>query len=491
MSTFYDVVAGNPTQAADLNQLVDALNGTVSAQLNLLGASANSYRTLNNIVPSVPASDSIIEAMYVTGDSQVRYGVYLRHSDGYSGIEAGNGTSITAHLYAQAGGWTFGEGMTVLGQAQLQPASNTTNPLIMQLPSAPSSDQSAGSSQVSGDTIPRIEHYLRGADGYGGLRGGAGSSVKAHLYAQSFGWQIDESLSVLTTLYLGSAVSGSQAQVDYGSSSNALQYQTPQAGTTALGHEFITWSGSAQVVPFSIGGQFGNALSYIDSSGNLVIGGPANVNQLVFTAGMSFSATSNGYCYWNSTHNSPYGFRFDSNGTVVAHLDNNSTNTSVLLHSQQLNGSPDAAEVVYCRNPDLPGGTVVCPVDEARTLGELEEIGDIWDICTHDDCPSAKIISDQPGLTIGGRLLFSDNEMGHRDFEVHPDPHWKAIAICGRVPAKVSGPITRRMPVVSDGKGGLRPWKPGDLWVLGCVAALHVTGRGNPLPEGMSLVILR
>jgi len=449
----------------------------------------------------VPASDSIIEAMYVTGDSQVRYGVYLRHSDGYSGIEAGNGTSITAHLYAQAGGWTFGEGMTVLGQAQLQPASNTTNPLIMQLPSAPSSDQSAGSSQVSGDTIPRIEHYLRGADGYGGLRGGAGSSVKAHLYAQSFGWQIDESLSVLTTLYLGSAVSGSQAQVDYGSSSNALQYQTPQAGTTALGHEFITWSGSAQVVPFSIGGQFGNALSYIDNSGDLTtrqvyINGPTSIYQLQVVPGggnadFKVNAYTDGYTYFNNDGKSPYGYRFQSNSVTIAHLDNNATNTSVLLHSQQLNGSPDYAEIVYCQNPDLPGGTVVCPVNEAQTLGDLEEIGDIWDICTHEDCPAAKIISAEPGQTIGGRLRFLPNVMGGQDFEIHPDPHWKAIAVSGRVPVQVSGPIPRRAPVVTDGHGGVRAWRPGDQWPLGCIAAYAVDGKGRSLAAGQQLVILR
>ncbi len=115
MSSFYDVVSGNPTLAADLNQLVDALNGTVASQITLLGSSGNGYRTQNNVLPSLPASDSTITAMYVSGDGQVRYGVYLRHSDGYGGVLGGNGTSITAHLYAQSGGWKIDEGLTVAG----------------------------------------------------------------------------------------------------------------------------------------------------------------------------------------------------------------------------------------------------------------------------------------------------------------------------------------------------------------------------------------
>src|SRR5262249_42623397 len=42
--------------------------------------------------------------------------------------------------------------------------------------------------------------YIRGSDGYGGLRAGAGSSTTANLYAQSFGWQITQSLRITGTI---------------------------------------------------------------------------------------------------------------------------------------------------------------------------------------------------------------------------------------------------------------------------------------------------
>jgi hypothetical protein len=73
---------------------------------------------------------------------------------------------------------------------------NTTVPLTTQLPSAPASDQDVVITQVTGDAAARAGCYIRGSDGYGGYRGGVGSSITAHLYAQSFGWQITESLHI-------------------------------------------------------------------------------------------------------------------------------------------------------------------------------------------------------------------------------------------------------------------------------------------------------
>lgn len=65
------------------------------------------------------------------------------------------------------------------------------------LPSAPASDQNVLESFISGDANVRVATYIRAADGYGGIRGGPGSSVAtAHLYAQANGWRTDESLAI-------------------------------------------------------------------------------------------------------------------------------------------------------------------------------------------------------------------------------------------------------------------------------------------------------
>ena len=45
------------------------------------------------------------------------------------------------------------------------------------------------------------------------------------------------------------------------------------AGAQPQGIYFNTWNGSAQVIPFSVGGQFNSAPSYVDNSGNLIVGG--------------------------------------------------------------------------------------------------------------------------------------------------------------------------------------------------------------------------
>jgi hypothetical protein len=120
MASFTDVVAGNPTLAADINQYADRLNGTIAAQISLLGAAGNNYRVLNGILPSVQATDSVMIAAYVSGDGQIRYAAYIRGSDGYGGIQAGNGTSVTAHWYAQSGGWKTDENVSIVGTLTVQ-----------------------------------------------------------------------------------------------------------------------------------------------------------------------------------------------------------------------------------------------------------------------------------------------------------------------------------------------------------------------------------
>ena len=69
-------------------------------------------------------------------------------------------------------------------------------------------------------------------------------------------------------LLFGAAVSGSQAQLFYSSGLHAVQVQPPLAGASAQGIAFGAWDGAAGAIPFSVGGQFNGALSWVDTSGH-------------------------------------------------------------------------------------------------------------------------------------------------------------------------------------------------------------------------------
>jgi hypothetical protein len=56
-----------------------------------------------------------------------RVALYKRATDEYGGIQAGNNTSITAHLYAQAGGWKTDESLVVAGTLSADAGATTTN----------------------------------------------------------------------------------------------------------------------------------------------------------------------------------------------------------------------------------------------------------------------------------------------------------------------------------------------------------------------------
>lgn len=114
MANFVDVVTGNATVATNVNQLVDALNGSVASQVTLLSTN-NSTTPLFLHLPSAPTSDLTVAQADVAGDGFARMSHYVRGADGYGGIRGGKGTSFTAHLYAQSGGWKIDEALTVVG----------------------------------------------------------------------------------------------------------------------------------------------------------------------------------------------------------------------------------------------------------------------------------------------------------------------------------------------------------------------------------------
>lgn len=89
----------------------------------------------------------------------------------------------------------------------------------------------------------------------------------------SFVFDQNSNLTIGGQHVFGPAVSGSPASLSYSPGNFGIQLATPQAGANTLGLYFPTWNGSAEKVPFSIGGQFGGATSWVDNTGSFSYGG--------------------------------------------------------------------------------------------------------------------------------------------------------------------------------------------------------------------------
>lgn len=136
-------------------------------------------------------------------------------------VVSGNTTmAVDINQYADRLNGSVGAQITVLAPT------NALTPITAQLPSAPTSDLGLLHGQVSGDAFARISGYIRGADGYGGFKAGAGVGAQtAHLYAQANGWRTDESLSI------GGALNVTGTTTLAGLNANSLSV----SGTSTLG----------------------------------------------------------------------------------------------------------------------------------------------------------------------------------------------------------------------------------------------------------------
>lgn len=373
------------------------------------------------------------------------------------------------------------------------------------------SDLTGWGANVSGDTQQRIAFYLRHTDNYGGLLGGAGSSITAHLYAQSTGWRITEGLTIDGTLTLGTT--------------NGAVTTTQSGSANGIG--FTVWNGSAGAVPFSIGTQVSSAKSWVDTNGQLnwsasqsvgatlngstdtgiyslstavsVISGTTvwlkqnnyfnGTNDLFANNGTAqqlnvgnggflgfristASGTAGGTVTWNNfvklfpTYLQSAGAFFgakDSSGNklfegksggafIITGAYQTAGGTSTIATAQTFD-TFDYAEC-FAFDADYPNGTVVCLDDAGRMTR-----------CTHDGCPSASIVSLHPGYMTG-----ADDEDNGGEI-VHP------VALAGRVFARTGHPVANRVPVVSDGAGGVRALAKG-RW--GYALGISITAnRGN------------
>lgn len=96
---------------------------------------------------------------------------------------------------------------------------------------------------------------------------------------------------------LGAGVAAQIGHLDgtNGVFSNAVFFNAPLHGASAQGFYFAAWTGAATVIPFSVGGRFGNALAYVDNSGNItggnITGGVLSGASASLAGGMSAGST--------------------------------------------------------------------------------------------------------------------------------------------------------------------------------------------------------
>jgi predicted outer membrane repeat protein len=144
-------------------------------------------------------------------------------------VTAGNGGAVYFNANLHFGGTQYGTGGFVLFGDKLKLA----NPII-------ETTQSGGANGITFETW-------------------SGSANKVLL---SIGGQFNSALSYFDN-------SGNlNLNGDLISANGGITIESQQSGS-ANGITFETWSGSANAVPFSVGGQFNSALAYVDSNGNM------------------------------------------------------------------------------------------------------------------------------------------------------------------------------------------------------------------------------
>lgn len=178
-----------------------------------------------------------------------------------------------------------------------------------------------------------------------------------------------------------------------------------------------------------------------------------------------------------------------NNGTIVAAFIDSATTQLVVNNGFQYgSGGADDAELQWSDDPAAtPPASVVC-------FHEDELHGGAIALCTHEDCPSAGVISTYPVGIKGGELVVKYETDGQEYQGASDDPHWVPLALEGKVPVMVEGDPAAYIPgqtaLVSAGSGRMRAWRPGDRWPRGVVVSTKSDVNRRPLAPGCVLALL-
>lgn len=149
--------SGNINVVSDQRALAVSMFTTLAGSVTIAPNVASKPALWGRLVSS-PGADTHIIAAGVASEGTPRASLYTRSSDSYGGIAAGAGSSITAHLYAQASGWRTPEALTVDGALSTDGGKLTTDGsgnLTAQLAAAPGSNTAPFSARVASDTSAR------------------------------------------------------------------------------------------------------------------------------------------------------------------------------------------------------------------------------------------------------------------------------------------------------------------------------------------------
>lgn len=312
------------------------------------------------------------------------------------------------------------------------------------------------------------------------------------------------SLTANGQLAFGPVVGSSYASL--GNAAGVTQLTTVQSGS-ATGIALRVWTGSAVAVPFSVGGQFNSALSYVDATGVFKFAHTlSSANQLAdWQQGYGLYSDNVGGTFAGSTtrlwidapNNGEFqvggragtnrlaGVRLRSNTLLLDTVSGQLTfdYRSMSTSSNYLGfkaGGVKIAEFTSAGNMVISGGTYftlshpgvvsdatgtgafdtfdVCeqyPCDLPYPAGTVVCLGDHGEMtrCMHLGCAYAHLISAGGALNIGGGG-FSDGSA--------PDPTQRPIALVGRVRAQTQDvAIQPRDWLMSDGRGGVTRATPG------------------------------
>ena len=193
---FTAVVTGNVTASNDINQIINALNGTANNVVVLQNTAANAP-IITARLTATPVADTVTLRTIVSGNTGTPAGFYVR-PDGYGGVTFGSATAQTAHVYGTTTGVTLteslsiGANLTVVGIGSLAGGTITWNGsgLFTTLPNFPfptntqlgtSVTQAVAASGSGGQ--PNAAGVLNTAvNGYAQIAGAQHASMRWNMY---------------------------------------------------------------------------------------------------------------------------------------------------------------------------------------------------------------------------------------------------------------------------------------------------------------------
>ena len=193
-------------------------------------------------------------------------------------------TVTTGDIVAAADPNQFADAFNGGTNTQIWPSNNAgVTPIVAVLNSAPITDSAVIAAVVTGDsTSGRMFFVIRGADGYGALYGGTGTTPTAHMHAMASGWGFEEAPSLLAGGYMTSYIT------NMADSDDKIGFSL--YGITDLG---IVSNNHAVVLQHGYGGIWLKTNNYYNGSNDIYVFSSTAAQVSIGPSGMIFRQNSN------------------------------------------------------------------------------------------------------------------------------------------------------------------------------------------------------